>query len=105
LIIDAVEFIFTRRLPSDVASLRSKSITIVHDSLWLVIDDFSIIVALPCAIVFLERCTPTRISHINKAVKQIYGDFFYLLHGNTQIPQHFSIPLKFFSASRMSALI
>lgn len=29
----------------------------------------------------------------------------YLLHGNTQIPQHFSIPLKFFSASRMSALI
>lgn len=29
----------------------------------------------------------------------------YLLHGNTQIPQHFSMPLKFFSASRISALI
>lgn len=29
----------------------------------------------------------------------------YLLQGKTQIPQHFSMPLKFFSASRMSALI
>lgn len=29
----------------------------------------------------------------------------YLLHGSTQSPQHFSMPLKFFSASRISALI
>lgn len=29
----------------------------------------------------------------------------YLLQGRTQSPQHFSMPLKFFSASRMSALI
>lgn len=31
--------------------------------------------------------------------------FTYFLQGRTQIPQHFSIPLKFFSASRISALI
>lgn len=29
----------------------------------------------------------------------------YLLQGRTHRPQHFSIPVKFFSASRMSALI
>lgn len=29
----------------------------------------------------------------------------YFLQGSTQMPQHFSMPLKFFSASRISALI
>lgn len=37
-------------------------------------------------------------------VKAISGQP-YLLHGRTQRPQHFSIPVRFFSASRMSALI
>lgn len=31
--------------------------------------------------------------------------YTYFLQGSTQMPQHFSMPLKFFSASRISALI
>lgn len=45
-------------LPSDVAGLRSETIAIVHDSLWLVVNNFAVVVALPCAVVLFERCTP-----------------------------------------------
>lgn len=42
---------------------------------------------------YLERC---------RVIKKIST---HLLQGKTQIPQHFSMPDRFFSASRMSALI
>lgn len=93
-------------IPSDVASLRSKPIAIVHDSLWLIIDNFAVVVALPSAIVFFKGRAPEiriRILFIVWHSKNLLKD--YLLQGKTQMPQHFSMPLKFFSASRMSALI
>lgn len=40
-----------------------------------------------------------------RAMVQCAEQCAHLLHGRTQIPQHFSIPERFFSASRMSALI
>lgn len=42
------------RYPSDIATLRSESVTVVHYTLRLVIDYFTIVVAFPRSFILLE---------------------------------------------------
>lgn len=48
---------FIKIQPSNISSLRSHSVAIVHNSLGLIVDNFTIIVPFPCAIVFFKRRT------------------------------------------------
>lgn len=59
----------TALLPSDITGLRSESITIVHNSCWLVVDNFSVIGALPCAVVLFKRCTPKSWKHFKTSIQ------------------------------------
>ena len=45
---------------SDVSSLRSQSVAVVHHSLRLVVHHLPVVVALPCALVLLKRRAPTK---------------------------------------------
>lgn len=42
----------------DVATLRPDPIAVVHHTLWLVVHHFTVVVALPRALIFLEAGTP-----------------------------------------------
>lgn len=42
---------------ADIAALWSHTITIIHHSLWLIVDYFTVVVAFPCSFIFLKRGT------------------------------------------------
>lgn len=52
-------------LPPDVSGLRTDAVAFVHHSLWLVVDDLPVIIALPCTVVLLERCSSKIIQFFN----------------------------------------
>lgn len=53
--------------PANVAGLWSYAIAFIHDPLGLVVDDFAVVVALPRAIVLLERCSLVTRQHADAA--------------------------------------
>lgn len=74
-----------------------------YDTIFTMISVCNLVIFLVCSTLTIFVCALMFI----KWIKFYYLIWMhaYLLHGRTQIPQHFSIPVRFFSASFMSALI
>lgn len=56
--IQTVIFFQYLSLPNDIASLLHYTISIVHYTRWLVVDNFSIFISLPCYVIFFEWWIP-----------------------------------------------
>lgn len=100
-------------LPSNVTRCHHP-LPVHHDTLWLIVDHFAVTFTFPCTFVLFECIIPvqnitfiwinTR-TYIYQYNFENWQRLNYFFHGKTQIPQHFSIPLRAFSASIISARI